>query len=418
MTSFSIQTFGCRVNQAEAFSWADEFQSHGLRYEKDFTRSDFIVVNSCTLTSRADRDVRSFVKRASRLNPKARLILTGCYVERKPEDFEEFPQVWLLLSNTDKRNLPAKVLTLANPQGDIPYLPFRSRALVKIQDGCSFRCAFCVIPKVRGPSVSFGKDEILAQVQKFINLGFREVVFTGIHLCSYGLDLRPKSSLLELLEEVEKLDGLRRVRLSSLDPRFLSPRLLDYITSSEKVCPHFHLSLQHGSDEILERMGRRISVEDYQRILAFLRHNSPRASLGADLIVGFPGETEEDFKMTHRFLEKSPLTYFHVFSYSPRPDTPAASWPQLDSKVKHERAALIRMLARKKNADFRRLFVGEECDAVVIKKKSDRSEVLTSNYIRVFTPPPCREVKEEVNVKITRVTPRDTFGEITDFSRR
>lgn len=416
MTSFSIQTFGCRVNQAEAFSWADELQSHGLRYEKDFTRSDFIVVNSCTLTSRADRDVRHFIKRASRLNPKARLILTGCYVERKSEDFEEFPQVWLLLSNTDKRNLPAKVLTLATPQDDIPNFPFRSRALVKIQDGCSFRCAFCVIPRVRGPSVSFGKEEILAQIKKFINLGFREIVLTGIHLCSYGLDLKPKSSLLELLEEIENLDGLGRVRLSSLDPRFLSATLLEYITSSKKICPHFHLSLQHGSDDILERMGRKISVEDYRRILAFLRHDSPLASLGADLVVGFPGETEDDFETTHRFLEKSPLTYFHVFSYSPRPGTLAASWPQLNSKVKHERAALLRKLAGKKNSNFRRLFVGEECNAVVIKKEKKESEVLTSNYIKVFAPSSLSEEREEVKVKITKVTPRETLGEITDFS--
>lgn len=415
MTSFSIQTFGCRVNQAEAFSWADDFQNHGLIYEKDFTRSDFIVVNSCTLTSRADRDVRNFIKRASRLNPKARLILTGCYVERRSEDFEEFPQVWLLLSNADKRNLPAKVLTHANPQEDTPNFPFRSRALAKIQDGCSFRCAFCVIPKVRGPSVSFRKKEVLARIKRYIDLGFREVILTGIHLCSYGLDLKPKSSLLELLEEIENLNGLGRVRLSSLDPRFLSPPLLEYITASEKICPHFHLSLQHGSDEILERMGRKICVEDYRRILSFLRQNSPLASLGADLIVGFPGETEEDFKKTYRFLEKSPLTYFHVFPYSPRPGTLAASWPQLNNKVKHERTALLRKLAEKKNINFRGLFVGKECDAVIIRKEKNGLELLSSNYIKVFTPSSLSQEREEVKVRITKVTPRGTFGKITGF---
>ncbi|UCC38434.1 MAG: tRNA (N(6)-L-threonylcarbamoyladenosine(37)-C(2))-methylthiotransferase MtaB [Candidatus Aminicenantes bacterium] len=413
MTSFSIQTFGCRVNQAEAFSWADEFQSHGLRYEKDFTRSDFIVVNSCTLTSRADRDVRNFIKKASRLNPKARLILTGCYVERSSEEFGEFPQVWLLLSNADKKSLPAKVLTFTSSQEEILNFPFRSRALVKIQDGCSFHCAFCVIPNVRGPSVSFEKKEVLIQIKKLMNQGFREIVLTGIHLCSYGLDLNPKSSLLKLLEEIERLDGLGRVRLSSLDPRFLSPALLEHITTSKKICAHFHLSLQHGSDEILKRMGRKISVKDYRKILSFLRHNSPLASLGTDLIVGFPGETEEDFEATHNFLEQSPLTYFHVFSYSPRPGTIAGSWPQLNSKIKYERAALLRELARKKNTNFRRLFVGKECDAVVIKNEEDGTEVLTSNYIKVLTPSSCAEEKEEVKVIITRVTPRETFGEIS-----
>lgn len=416
MTSFSIQTFGCRVNQAEAFLWADVFQKHGLKYEKDFSLSDLVVVNSCTLTSRADSDARNFIRRVSRLNPKARLIVTGCYAERVPEELQKMPQVWCLFTNAEKKDLAAKVLSFTGPKKESVILPFRSRASVKIQDGCNFRCTFCIIPSVRGRSISFESREILARIKEFISQGFREIVLTGIHLCSYGLDLMPKSSLLQLLKEIEGLKGLRRLRLSSLDPRFLEPSLIEYITTSEKVSPHFHLSLQSGSDDVLKRMGRKIKIEDYKRILTCLREKSPMACLGADIIVGFPGETEDDFRQSYSFLEQSPLSYFHVFSYSPRPGTVAASWAQINGKVKKERARLLRDLSRRKNANFRWLFLGRECDAIVIKKEKAENEVLTSNYFKVFVPSCPYDERDEVRVKITKVDTRKTTGQIVRLS--
>ena len=415
MISFSIQTFGCRSNQAEAFLWAYEFQKHGLKYEKDFSRSDLVVVNSCTLTSRADSDTRSFIRRVSRVNPKARLIVTGCYAERAPEELRNMRQVSCLLSNTEKKDLDKKVLSFAGPGKERLVSPFRSRASVKIQDGCNFQCTFCIIPSVRGKSVSLEKREILDRIKEFISQGFKEIVLTGIHLCSYGLDLNTKSSLLELLLDIESLNGLRRLRLSSLDPRFLSPSLVEHITGREKICPHFHLSLQSGSDDILQRMGRKIRVEDYNNILACLREKSPQSSLGADIIVGFPGETGDDFIQTYSFLEQSPLTYFHVFSYSPRPGTIAASWQQVNSKVKKERARLLRDLSRRKNADFRRLFLGKECEAVVIKKGKPGAEVLTSNYFKVFIPSCPQDEGKEVRVKISKVDAGKTTGQIVNL---
>jgi len=416
MTSFSIQTFGCRVNQAEAFLWADVFQKHGLKYERDFSLSDLVVVNSCTLTSRADSDARNFIRRVSRLNPKARLIVTGCYAERVPEELQKMPQVWCLFTNAEKRDLAAKVLSFTGPKKESAILPFRSRPSVKIQDGCNFRCTFCIIPSVRGRSISFESREILARIKEFISQGFREIVLTGIHLCSYGLDLKPKRSLLQLLKEIEGLKGLRRLRLSSLDPRFLESSLIEYITTSEKVSPHFHLSLQSGSDDVLKRMGRKIKIEDYKRILTCLREKSPLACLGADIIVGFPGETEDDFRQTYSFLEQSPLSYLHVFSYSPRPGTVAASWAQINGKVKKERARLLRDLSRRKNANFRRLFVGRECDAIVIKKEKAENEVLTSNYFKVFVSSCPYDERDEVRVKITKVDTRKTTGHIVRLS--
>lgn len=415
MTSFSIQTFGCRVNQAEAFLWSETFQQQGLRYEKDFLRSDLVLINSCTLTSRADSDVKSFIRKMARLNPKAKLIVTGCYAERAPEEFRKTPNVWEIFTNTEKKDITERVLSIANKKKNTPISPFRSRAIVKVQDGCNFQCAFCIIPKVRGKSESVEKKEILGQVRKFISRGFKEVVLTGIHLCSYGLGLDPRTSLLQLLQEIEGLEGLSQVRLSSLDPRFLKPSLIEYITASKKICPHFHLSLQHGSDKILQRMGRKITVGEYQKILSDLHQNSPSASIGADIIVGFPGETDVDFSKTYHFLEQSPMTYFHVFSYSSRPGTAAASWPQENDRVKRKRASLLRDMSAHKNMSFRKRFVGMESDAIVIKKEPNRNKVLTSNYIKILVPSCTSSEKDEVRVKITHVSKGETKGDIVNL---
>jgi threonylcarbamoyladenosine tRNA methylthiotransferase MtaB len=412
MTSFSIQTFGCRVNQAEAFWWTDVLQRKGLKHEQDHIHSDVVVINSCTLTARADSDTRSFIRRVARLNPKAKMIVTGCYAERVPEELEEMPQVWEVFSNSEKRNLSEKILALSRPVRQESTVPFRSRALVKVQDGCDYRCTFCVIPSVRGNSVSIEKEEILARIKELIAQGFKEIVLTGIHLNSYGLDLKPKSSLLDLIQMITSLKGATRIRLSSLDPRHLEPSLLGFITKNEKICPHFHLSLQSGSDEVLRRMGRKIKAADYKRILSCLREKSPLASLGADIIVGFPGETEEDFQRTFGLLEQSPLTYCHVFSYSPRPGTVAATWPQVKAADKKQRAASLRALSRKKNMEFRRLFLGKECDGIVIKKCRTQDQVLTFNYFKVFVPPSPAAQKEEVRVEITEVREQETRGRI------
>jgi len=414
MTSFSIQNFGCRVNQAEAFAWTDDFEQHGLKFEKDFRRSDLVLVNTCTLTSRAERDVRKFLRKVSRSNPRARLIISGCSVERISEELRANSQVWCLFSNDEKKNLAEKVLSSFGSREKAQVLPFRSRALLKIQEGCNFHCTFCVIPLVRGKSVSTKKEEILNQLKKYINRGFREIVLTGIHLCSYGQDLRPRTSLLSLLQEIEKLEGLGRVRLSSLDPRFLSEPLLEHLVHSKKICPHFHLSLQHGCDRVLERMGRKQKVEDYERFLTYLHQNSPSASLGADIIVGFPGESEEDFKLAFEFLEKMPLTYFHVFSYSARPGTAASAWPQVEEKIKAQRGALLRELSAQKNLSFRMGYEGKVCEAIFVEKENGRSKVLTSNYIKVLVPSCSKREGEEVRVRISKASARATFGQIAE----
>ncbi len=412
MTSFSIQSFGCRVNQAEAFSWVDEFQKHGLRYEKDFFKSDLVLVNTCTLTSRADRDVRSFLNKTSRLNPNARLIVTGCFAERAAAELKEFPQVWQIFSNQKKEELPAKIISLIGPTAEDSQISYRSRALVKIQDGCSLSCSFCIIPRVRGRNKSTGPDLILQRVQDYCEQGFQEIVLTGIHICLYGSDFSPKLTLFDLLKMMDGLKNTPRIRLSSLDPRFMSETLLEHLSASKQICSHFHFSLQHGTEAVLQRMGRHVKITDYSRILGFLKEKRPTASLGADIIVGFPGESDLEFESMFQFLEKSPLTYFHVFPFSPRPGTEAENWSPVNDKVKKERAARLRQLSQEKSLNFRRTKIGEKMDAVVIKKGKQKTRVLTDNFIEVLVPSNSAENKERIKVCITRVTDDQTFGQI------
>jgi threonylcarbamoyladenosine tRNA methylthiotransferase MtaB len=410
MTSFSIQSFGCRVNQAEAFVWATEFQKRGYLYEKDHTKSDVILVNTCTVTSRTDRDVRGFLRRINRENPSARLVLTGCYVERSPSEFKNNPQLLRIVPNSKKDTLSQILTPVAQREGGNSLQPFRSRALVKIQDGCDFRCTFCVVPQVRGHSVSLKRDKIITQVKDYLHQGFAEIVLTGVHLCLYGRDQDQTPSLVGLLQELERLDELYRIRLSSLDPRFLDETKLEYLTTSRRICPHFHFSLQSGCDRILRLMGRKISVTDYQHVLNYFNHRVPNVALGADILVGFPGESTSDFEETQKFLESSPLTYFHVFTYSPRPRTQASTLPQVRHKEKARRARVLRTLSRQKNLGFRQRFLEREIEAIIIKKIGKGAQVLTSNFIQVFVPICPKDEKERVKVKITYVSEDHTEG--------
>jgi threonylcarbamoyladenosine tRNA methylthiotransferase MtaB len=467
MPSFSIRNFGCRVNQAEAFAWAEAFRTGGLRREDDPARSDLVVVNSCTLTARADRDVRRFIEKISRENPAAGIVVTGCGAVEALERAGTPPRVVLVVPNAEKEGLPGKVLALAargeprrkaaegtaaaaaeyGPAGDF----FRARALLKIQDGCDNRCAFCVIPSVRGRSASVGEDTVLARVRDLVAAGYREIVLAGIHLSSYGADLGPGHSLAGLVERVERIEGLGRIRLSSLDPRRTDAALAARLAGNPRICQHFHLSLQHASERVLKDMGRPAGTDAAGSLLADLRRRSPDAALGADVIAGFPGETEDDFARLEEFLREFPLTYWHAFPYSPRPGTLAAARPQVPDAVKSRRAVALRRLSAAKNLRFRQSFEGRELEAVVIRAagKADLTmssrglkgrgdlyyeaesrteeegmepgipmdsrscgkgfaEVLTGNYIRALVPD-CRAPRREiVRVRITRALPGST----------
>jgi threonylcarbamoyladenosine tRNA methylthiotransferase MtaB len=420
MTSFAIQNFGCRVNQAEAFAWAEELQKTGLRLGAGWDGSDYVLVNSCTLTRRADRDVKRFIRKVSRTNPKARLIVTGCYAERVPGDIEGLPGVWMVVGNGGKEALAAKILenagTPSAPQAAVAPCgtdaAYRARAFVKIQDGCDFRCAYCVIPSVRGRSVSVGEDEVLTRIETLAVRGYREIILAGIHLSSYGLDLRPRGSLAGLVGRIGGSGIPARIRLSSLDPRFVEGPLAERLASGPGVAPHFHLSLQSGSAKVLRAMGRTSDPAANFETLERFRAASPGAALGADIIVGFPGETDEDFEETHAWIARSPLTYVHVFPFSPREGTPASRLTQVDEATRNRRAAALRALSRAKGLEFRKNQTGRELEAVVIGKTGDGATALTGNAIEVSIAECPVPRRERVIVRIVGVSDGATSGEI------
>jgi threonylcarbamoyladenosine tRNA methylthiotransferase MtaB len=431
MPSFAVRNFGCRVNQAEAFAWADAFRERGVRLDEDWSRSDVVVVNSCTLTGRAERDVRKFIRAVHRENPGTRIVVTGCYAERAPAEIAALPGVVSVLPQSAKDGIADRVMSLeglatvperagtigrkahADIGDEVEEGPsLRARGYLKIQDGCDNRCAYCIIPSVRGRSRSVLPDDVAAAVKDLAGRGFREIVLAGIHLSSYGEDLTPRGSLLGLLDELGEAAGTARLRLSSLDPRKTDAELMARIAGDKTICPHVHLSLQHASRRVLGLMGRAVEAGSYERIVDEMARLASEAAIGADVMVGFPGETEADFEELRGFIERSALTYVHVFSYSPRPGTPAAARPQIPAGVVTERARALRRVSALKDFRFRRRFLGRELEAVVIDRSEKGAEVLTGNFVSVLVPSCPAPERELVRVSIRRVLPRRTEGEI------
>ena len=442
MPSFAVRNFGCRVNQAEAFAWAEALREQGLRLGEDWGRSDVVIVNSCTLTGRAERDVRKFIRAVHRENPGSRIVVTGCYAERAPAEIADLPGVTAVLPQSAKDGLAGRLLTIEAQVGDDKTRPgfslpeplgiarpgaaetgaeiapgrhepaFRARGWLKIQDGCDNRCSYCIIPSVRGRSRSVAGPDIVKAAVDLAGRGFREIVLAGIHLSSYGEDLASRGSLLGLLQALDDAAVPARLRLSSLDPRKTEAGLMAHVATAARICPHFHFSLQHASRHVLGLMGRPVEPGLYDAILEEMRRLSPEAALGADLMVGFPGEAEADFNELKVIVERSPLTYAHVFSYSPRPGTPAAKLHQVPSGVVTERAKALRRVSALKDFRFRRRFIGRELEAVVIARTAKGAEVLTGNFIRVLVPPSRSREGELVRVAIRCVLPLRTEGEI------
>ncbi len=414
MTSVFIHNFGCRVNQAEAFDWSCQLGEAGISVARDWRQAEWVVVNSCALTARAEADVRQFLKRIERESPGTRIVVTGCLTEKTREELARHSSVFRVIPNFRKDSLVSELLELAGTgQAQPEKRLFRSRALVKVQDGCDARCTFCLIPSLRGKSRSRPLDKVVECATAAVERGYNEIVLAGIHLCAYGRDLEPQKSLLDLLQALAAITGLRTIRLSSLDPRLLPRPLLEFLVAEEKICPHFHLSLQHASEQVLRRMGRKSTPAEYLEILNFLRAGRPEVSLGADIIVGFPGEEEADFVFLRDFLRESALNYFHVFSFSPRSGTPAAGWRQVPENIKKKRSEELRKLSREKNLAFKKMFIGRVLNGIVIKKKESGFEVLTGNYLKVMV-----EGRQDlrpgqpVRVRITEAGPAMSQGEV------
>ncbi|MBF0447163.1 MAG: tRNA (N(6)-L-threonylcarbamoyladenosine(37)-C(2))-methylthiotransferase MtaB [Magnetococcales bacterium] len=353
----SVISMGCRVNQLETELLRHGGGERGFRVAQVGEESELIIVNTCSVTNESDRAARQLIRRAGRENPQAKIVVTGCYAQQTPEILAALPQVALVLGNQEKSALWQHVDAILTdpPQSDpgmdevcnasvivgdistfttVPDRPIvdtfadRSRAYLQLQDGCDRACTYCLIPGVRGPSRSLHPDQILAQAQRFVLAGFQELVLTGIDLGSFGRDLSPAVSLADMIEQLVQIPHLGRIRLSSIDPADIDEELLSLLAREKKICSYLHLSIQSGDSMILKRMGRRT---DQVRLLEQIRQiktSRPEIVLGADLIVGFPTESEEAFENSLRLVNEAPLVFLHIFRYSDRPGTPAAQIPQ------------------------------------------------------------------------------------------
>jgi len=417
----AIATLGCKINQYDSSVIRERLAQEDHSFVPVDGEADCYIINTCTVTDRADWEARQLVRRAKRLNPGARIAVTGCYAQVSPEEVARLPGVDLVVGLNRLDDLirwigrsaangpPEIIVGDVRRERQIPVwgskgLPEHTRAFLKIQEGCNYSCTYCIIPAARGRSRSIRPEEILDQMRFLARQGFMEIVLTGIHLGSYGYDLSPRTSLTAMLEKAIEERIVPRLRLSSLDPREVPDELLDLMARSDILCPHLHICAQAGNDRILKEMRRNYDTATYRDILVRAREKLPDAALGSDIIVGFPGETEEEFDRSLEFFDSLPLTYFHVFPYSPRRGTSAAALPDpVPPAVKKERARKMRALGTKKKIRFGQGFIRREVAVLVeaaVERESGAHRGYSRNYLPVLVPAERDQINHEVRVAV------------------
>jgi threonylcarbamoyladenosine tRNA methylthiotransferase MtaB len=395
---YSVITFGCRVNQADSLGFEEELLRSGASASSP-EDADLVVVNTCSVTASADQGARQTIRRIARANPDARIVVTGCYATREPEQIATLPNVFRVVANDEKPALiPLAVVerqpdtTTAARFGDgddscgasiEPGLAGRTAFTLRVQTGCAEACSYCIIPTTRGRPLSRPLHEVLHEIERVAAAGYKEIALTGVHLGSYGRDLATPTSLFELLSALERWRDGRPLsfRISSLEPMDCTRAIIDVVASTGGFAPHFHLPLQHASNRMLEAMRRPYSAEYYASLVEEIRRRIPHASIGTDVIVGFPGETDDDFERLERALEGSPLTHVHVFPYSDRPGTEATSLPgKISGAIIRERGQRIRRIATQLSLRFRQQQIGSIRPGLTIE---DGSLVVTDNYLKL-----------------------------------
>ena len=421
----AFATLGCRLNQVESQEMRALVEQAGYRVVDPGESAQVYVVNTCTVTSRADFSDRQAIRRITRANPDALVVVTGCLAQTDPDVLARMPGVDLIVGNQEKYRLPELLSSLAKRQRpevrvapivqarEIPSVPVRSvggrsRAFVKIQDGCQHRCAFCIVPAARGRSRSQEPKAVVEQVQALVEGGYGEVTLTGVDIGHYGWDLYPRTSLAALVGEIAEVTGLRWLRLSSVLPAYFTPALVEAVTSLPTVVPHQHLPLQSGSDRVLRLMRRPYNVQIYRALAERLAAAIPDLGLGADIIVGHPGESEADFEATMALVRELPLSYLHVFAYSDRKGTEAATMGErVAGPAIRERSRRRRARGAEKSLAFRQKLVGRRVDALVLE---DKASGLTANYVEVDFEGPAGLARGFTRVRVTQADARGTRG--------
>lgn len=396
----AFHTLGCKLNYAETSAIGNSFLKKGFAITNFDSQADIYVINTCTVTENAERECRQIIRRALRYNPKGFVIVTGCYAQLRPEQIQKIEGVDLVLGSKEKfeifnfidsfekKELACIYVSPVQEINDFgpAYTSLsqdRTRAFLKIQDGCDYKCSFCTIPKARGFSRSQSEEETVYQLNKLVECGFKEIVLTGVNVGDYGTKIG--TNLYQLLKKLIKVDGDFRIRISSIEPNLLSDEIIELVASEEKLCKHFHVPLQSGSDKILRKMQRRYLSSLYAERIEKIKSIIPSAGIGVDVIVGFPEEMEDDFIITHKFIAQLPVSYLHVFNYSERPGTPAAEMGGKVSKDKRRRRTnYLRLLGARKKFLFYSEMIGTTQKVLLEHPEEDGTiKGFTSNYIRV-----------------------------------
>ena len=424
MKKVAFITLGCKVNQYETNAMAQEFLRKGYEVVEHTDFADIYVINTCTVTNMSDRKSRQMLRRVKELNKDAIIVACGCYAQVAKSELEKIEEVDLILGNNEKKNIVEfveefertnkKELKIEDVMyqkefvefGDVVYTE-KTRAVIKVQDGCDRFCSYCIIPYARGRVRSRKPEKIISEIRKIAEKGIKEVVITGIHIASYGKDFKNENyRLIDLLEEINKIDGIQRIRLGSLEPLLITEEFVSRLVKLEKICHHFHLSLQSGCDETLKRMNRRYTTEEFRNIVSLLRENYKDVNLTTDIIVGFPQETEEEFNKTYEFLKEMKFYKMHVFKYSQRKGTKAAVMKgQIDGNKKEERSQKLIELSNKNEKEYNENYVGKEVEVLWEEEKDGFYKGHTKNYILAF----CEIKDNEKDEKLEKIKIENTI---------
>lgn len=415
MKKVAFITLGCKVNQYETNAMIQQFLQKGYEIVEATEKADIYVVNTCTVTNMSDRKSRQMLRRVKELNHNAIIVACGCYVQVAKEEVEEIEEIDLLLGNNEKKKIVEIVETYIEENkkhteiedvmqqreyvelGEITYTE-KTRAVIKVQDGCDRFCSYCIIPYSRGRVRSRKPEKIIEEIEKIAQEGIQEVVITGIHIASYGKDFKEKYQLIDLLEEINQIKGIQRIRLGSIEPLLITDEFLERLSKLEKMCHHFHLSLQSGCDETLKRMNRRYTTQEFKEIVRKLRNSYKDVILTTDIIAGFPQETQEEFEKTYQFLQEIKFYKMHIFKYSPRKGTKAAQMTeQIEGKVKEERSQKLIELSNKNEREYNKEYIGKEVEVLFEEEKKGYYQGHTKNYILA-------EVKSKENLENKIIT--------------
>ena len=428
MKRVAFYTLGCKVNQYETEAMLELFEKEG--YEKAETEdyADVYVINTCTVTHMSDRKSRQYIRRMKKKNPDAIIAVVGCYSQVSPEEILSIDEVNLVMGTNDRKKIVEEVKKIdasrkvstvddimkvkAFEEIEINKTNGKTRAFMKIQDGCDRYCSYCIIPYARGRVRSRDLESIVKEVENLAANGYKEVVLTGIHVASYGKDIKDSDiKLLDVIKQINDIEGIERIRLSSVEPILFTDEFVEAVSTMDKVCPHYHLSLQSGCDETLKRMKRRYTTEEYKTIVDRLRAAIPNVSITTDVIVGFPGETNEEFDKTYEFLKDIELTHMHIFKYSPRKGTPAATMEnQVDPSTKHERSEKLLQLNEENFKKFGQKMLDKEFNVLFEQKVGDNKyEGLTENYVKVIV-----ESDNDISEQILKVKIKDVKNEFLE----